>query len=390
MTALNPLLVGMAEPPIIAVTGWLNDVDLPPDRQLINLSQAAPIAPPPRALREHLAEAVVNRADAHLYGPVPGNPELRDEIAAQWSVLYGGVIVQGNVAITAGCNQAFCVAIATACAPGDIVMLPNPWYFNHRMWLDMTGIGCIPLGCDADMLPDLGVARAAMSERVRAIVLVSPNNPTGAEYPDGLMHGFMELAREYGAVLIVDETYRDFHSAPGAPHTLFRDPDWADTLVHLYSFSKAYRLTGHRVGAIVTGAARIGQAEKYLDTVNICPNQIGQIAALYGLQHLSDHVAGERVECHHRRDVLTAGFAESLPDWDLHGAGAYFAWVTPPFGLAAMEMARRLLLEQSLLVVPGAMFLPEGRETGALRIAFANADAEGISETIRRLAAFTP
>ncbi len=237
---------------------------------------------------------------------------------------------------------------------------------------------------------------------MRAIVLVTPNNPTGAEYPDALMNGFYDLAAEIGAALIVDETYRDFHSGAGgpgaAPHSLFGRDGWEEVLVHLYSFSKVFRLTGHRTGAIVTGAARLVEAEKFLDTMTISAPQTGQIAALYGLEHLSQWVAGERDEILARKAALLAAF-DGLPGWTVHGAGAYFAWVEPPFDLPAGETARRLLAEQSLLVLPGTMFAPEvppadparaGRPSRALRVAFANADAAGLAETGRRLAAFLP
>ena len=387
---LNPLLAATAAPPIMQVQRWVRETTLPPGLPLINLSQAAPARPPPPALRRRLAEAMEEPA-THLYGPVLGNAPLRAAIARRWSQAYGAAIAPGQVAITAGCNQAFCVAIATACAPGDAVMLPFPWYFNHRMWLAMSGVDCIPLPCGEGMLPDLAAARAAITPAVRAIVLVTPNNPTGAEYPGALMQGFCDLAAQAGAVLIVDETYRDFHSVSGPPHELFARDDWPETLVHLYSFSKVFRLTGHRTGAIVTGAARLAEAEKFLDTVTISPPQTGQVGALYGLEHLAQWVAAERDEIVARRAALIAAF-ERLPGWQVHGAGAYFAWVTPPFDLPAEETARRLLAEQALLVLPGSMFMPADapadQPTRALRLAFANADARGLAETGRRLAAF--
>ena len=165
--------------------------------------------------------------DTHVYGPVLGNPALRSEIAWRWSALYGGDIEPDEVAVTAGANQAFCTAIATIAAPGDAVMLPVPWYFNHKMWLDIAGLETVPLPCGDGMLPDVEAARALMTPRVKAIVLVTPNNPTGAEYPPDLVAAFAALARENSAMLVLDETYRDFLSRDGRPHDLFADPDVA-------------------------------------------------------------------------------------------------------------------------------------------------------------------
>jgi aspartate/methionine/tyrosine aminotransferase len=265
---------------------WLAGASFTADRPLINVSQAAPVDPPPLALRQVIADAALNNAAAHVYGPVLGMPALKAEVATQWSAAYGGAISENQVAITSGCNQAFCAAVATLAAAGDAVMIPTPWYFNHKMWLDMTGVESRLLPCGAGMLPDPEQAEALLDSRVKAILLVTPNNPTGAEYPAGLVQAFYDLAKKHGIALIVDETYRDFDARTGAPHDLFKDPDWSETLIHLYSFSKAYRLTGHRVGAMVASQSRLAEVEKVLDTITICPNQLGQIAALYGMQNL--------------------------------------------------------------------------------------------------------
>jgi aspartate/methionine/tyrosine aminotransferase len=182
--------------------------------------------------------------------------------------------------------------MATIAGPGDAVILPLPYYFNHKMWLDMAGVATQLLPTGDDLMPDPGRAASLITPQTRAIVLVSPNNPGGVAYPPALIRAFFELARARGLALIVDETYRDYLDSDGAPHDLFADPDWDDTLVHLYSFSKAYRLTGHRVGALMASEARLAEVEKFLDTVAICPPQVGQIGALWGMRNLSDWLAG--------------------------------------------------------------------------------------------------
>ena len=387
---LNQAFAATFAPPVMEARRWLEGVSFPPERPLINVSQAAPVDPPPEALRKAIAEAALGDPQAHLYGPVLGLPALRAELAAQWSAAYGGQIGAAQVAITQGCNQAFCAIMATLAAQGDEVILPTPWYFNHKMWLDMQGVKAVPLPTGEGLLPDADAAATLVTPRTRAIVLVSPNNPGGAEYPAETLRAFLALARARGLALIVDETYRDFDARSGAPHDLFADPDWDDRFIHLYSFSKAYRLTGHRVGAIVASAERLAEVEKFLDTVAICPNQLGQIAALWGMRNLAQWVAGERDEILARRAAMRAGLA-TLPGWKTLGCGAYFAYVEHPSPLPAPEFARRLVREAGVLLLPGTMFMPAADPAGArqLRIAFANVDATGIAHLMERFRSLT-
>ncbi len=375
-------------PPVMAARRWLDGVTFAPDRPLINVSQAAPVDPPPPQMLQAMADIVLNDPGAHLYGPVLGLPDLRAQVAAQWSGAYGGAIGADQVGITSGCNQAFTAAIATLCGEGDEVILPIPYYFNHLMALDMGGVRMVPLSPRAGLIPDAGDAAALVTDRTRAIVLVTPNNPGGVEYPAATVQAFYDLAKSRGLALILDETYRDFDSRSGAPHGLFTDPDWDKTLIQLYSFSKAYRLTGHRVGAMTASVARLAEAEKFLDTVTICPNQIGQRAALWGMQNLSQWLAGERAEILDRRAAIVDHFPRlAAKGWRLLGCGAYFAYVEHPFAMASDLLAQRLVTAAGALVLPGTMFMPQGHPDAVrqLRIAFANIDRNGIGTLFDRL-----
>ncbi|MEW9920690.1 aminotransferase [Marimonas sp. MJW-29] len=377
-------------PPVMEARRWLEGVTHPADCPLMNVSQAAPVEPPTRALREHIAQTALTRDDAHLYGPVLGLPALRAELAATTARLYGGAVEEAQVCITSGCNQAFAAAIAMLCGEGDEVILPTPWYFNHKMWLDMAGVRSVALPTGPDLLPDPDRAAGLITSRTRAITLVTPNNPAGVEYPADLVQAFFDLARARGIALITDETYRDFDSRSGPPHALFQDPDWDDTLIHLYSFSKAYRLTGHRVGAMVASAARLREVEKFLDTVAICPSQLGQHAALWGMQNLGQWLAGERDEILARRAAIAENMPRLAPQgWELLGLGGYFAYMQHPFAESSAALAQRLVRDAGILCLPGTMFCPEDDPSGArqLRIAFANLDGRGISRLFERLAA---
>ncbi len=393
---LNPAFAATEPPPVMEARRWIAGKTFAPDRPLINVSQAAPVESPPLGLRQAIADAALNDPDAHLYGPVLGLPALRAEIAAQWSASYGGAITPAQVAITQGCNQAFTAIMATLAGPGDEVILTTPWYFNHKMWLDMASVTTVPLETDSTLLPSPQAAAALITPKTRAIVLVTPNNPGGVEYPAETLTAFRDLARAHGLALIIDETYRDFDGrystlVGGRPHDLFLDPGWDDTVIQLYSFSKAYRLTGHRVGAIIASESRLAEVEKFLDTVAICPSQLGQIGALWGMRNLAQWVAGERDEILSRRRAMADGF-HALKGWKLLGCGAYFAYVEHPFDMASDALCKRLVDDCAILMLPGTMFQPNGSAAGKrqIRIAFANVDAKGIAEMFARLAAFRP
>ncbi len=387
-TPTNPDFARTVRPPVMEARRWLDGVTFSTDQPLINVSQAAPVQAPPLGLRQALADAALNEDAAHLYGPVLGMPELRGEIAARWSTAYQGHIKPDQVAITAGCNQAFCAAIATLAQKEDEVILPTPWYFNHKMFLDMQGIAAIPLQTGADMLPNPQHAADLITDKTRAIVLVTPNNPAGVEYPAALVRAFYTLAKSRGLALIVDETYRDFDSRTGPPHDLFGDKNWHQTLIQLYSFSKAFRLTGHRVGALIAGEDRMIEIEKYLDTTAICPNQLGQRGALWGLQNLAKWLSGERDEILSRRRAIQDGFKVlEKRGWKLLGCGAYFAYVRHPFDMPSSILAPELVDKAGILLLPGTMFKPENDPTAEseLRIAYANIDIDGIHDLFSRL-----
>lgn len=379
--------------PIVESRRWVEDVSFPADRPLLNVSQAAPADPPPLGLRQALADAALHQDDAHLYGAVLGRDDLRQALAEQMSHHYQAKLRADQIAITSGCNQAFAATISALCGEGDDVIIPVPWYFNHKMWLDLCGVTACPLAVGEDMLPDPKAAADLITDRTKAIVLVTPNNPTGVEYPAELLRAFLDLATARGISLIVDETYRDFDSRSGPPHDLFQDSDWGQSLIHLYSFSKAYRLTGHRVGAIAAAPERLFEMEKFLDTVTICPSQMGQIGAHWGILNLQNWLAVERTEILARKQAIIDGFpALQARGWRLLGVGAYFAYVEHPFAQSSEEIAQHLVRDASVLMLPGTMFMPKDSPSAErqFRIAFANVDANGIAELFARLCQFTP
>jgi aspartate/methionine/tyrosine aminotransferase len=385
MSPLNPRLLDTGSPPIPEVQTW-GARYAGQGGVLLNMCQAVPSHPPAPGMLERLARAAGDPGSA-TYGPIMGDTALREAYAADLGTVYGGWPDASQVAITAGCNQAYFIAMMALAQRGDAVLLPTPWYFNHRMTLDMLGIEPRPLPCRAErgFVADPEEAEALIDAKVRAIVLVTPNNPTGAIYPPEVIARFHALCLERGIWLVLDETYRDF-LPPGRerPHGLLSGQAWPENFVQLYSFSKSFAIPGHRLGAIGAPAELLPELGKVMDCVQICAARAGQAALAWGLGALSAWRAANRAEMQARAETVRAAFCR-LPGWELQSLGAYFAYVRHPFGgTSAWQVAERLASEQGLMCLPGPAF---AGEEAHLRIAFANVDAAGIVAMEERLRA---
>lgn len=380
----NPLVEQLSPPPIPAVQAWARAYD-GAHGATIDLSQAVPGYPPHPDLLRWLADAAADPAVAR-YGPIVGDEVLREAYSGHVSELYGATFDSHHVQLTAGCNQAFAVAAMTVAGPGDALLMTNPCYFNHETTLQMMGIVPRYVECQSDngFVPRVEDVDAALDGTVKALALVSPNNPTGAVYPADVLAGIFELCRRKGVWLILDETYRDFMaSGDHAPHTLFEVEGWEDNLIQLYSFSKSFCIPGHRLGAILAGHEAIRQALKVMDNLQICAPRIPQQAVAKGLGALVGWREENRREIARRAAAMRAAFAD-VPDWDLQAIGAYFAFVRHPFeGVDSALVAERLAREFGVVTIPGSYF---GQGLGSyLRVAFANVDAGQIGDVAARL-----
>ncbi len=376
----NNRVLATATSPISEVRSWMAGGLRRTDLRLVDVAQAAPGYPPDGGLVDHVAN--LDQTQVSRYGAVLGEPPLRKALARNLSLEYGGEVRAEQVAITAGANQAFCLAVAALCEPGDRVIMPIPHYFNYDMWLSINGIEAAYLPCSEDMLPSVEVAAGLVNERTKAIVLVTPNNPTGRVYPPEVISGFGSLASASGIHLIVDETYRDFRSTTAPAHNLFRDPEWDASVIQIQSFSKVYSIPGYRVGSLATSPDLLHEVDKVADCVTICPNRLGQEAVIYGLGHLNGWVAANRATMNRRVGMFVEKMHGSR--YEVASAGAYFAYVRHPFeGAPSRVVARRLFDEQSVLALAGEMFGPD--QDRYLRLAFANLDDRDIPELVRRL-----
>lgn len=367
--------------PIAEAKAWLAMRDSV--RRLLDLSQAAPSYPTAPIIAQRIAE-VAGSGDGGAYAPPMGVASLKEAFAERLSADNSAHVSPRQVLPTAGCNQAFCVTVSALADEGDEIIVPLPYYFNHAMWLEAEGIVPRYLEPGADFVPLPRNAEAMINERTKAIVLVTPGNPTGVTIPPEIINEFAALAAKHGIALVIDETYRNFRATDAPAHTAMANDRWPDTVVGLHSFSKDLAIPGYRVGAIVAGETFLDQAAKLLDCVAICAPRISQEAATVGLTSAQTWQNEQADRIAANLAVFREAMAKRPGGFELAASGAFFGWVRHPFAsMSTDDVVKHLVLDHDVLVIPGTAFMPSDERW--LRFSFANLDAEDFAELANRL-----
>jgi len=356
-------------------------------RALLDLSQGSPSYATAPAIAKHIAEAAL-APDGGKYTTRAGFEKLRELVADDISELYSGSVTSNQILITAGCNQAFCIAVSALADVDDEVILCVPFYFNHDMWLRLERIRPVYLESGSGFSPDPDAARALISARTRAIVIVTPGNPTGVTIPRSVIDAFGELARKSNIALIIDETYKAFRAGDGAAHGLFSRTDWPQHVVSLHSFSKEFAIPGHRVGAVVGDSALIVEMMKFFDCISICAPRLGQEAMIEALTNCKEWRRSRAAELRQKEARFRVAFASRPGGFELCSAGAFFGWVRHPRGAGTTEqVVLQLLQECGILVLPGTIFTPS--DGSYLRFSFGGLSIGEIDELGERLCEFS-
>lgn len=368
------------QPPVIPIVAAL----IRDHPGTISLGQGVVNYPPPEAAATALRN-FFDAPDNHQYQPVDGIPRLRELIAEKLAAENGIKLERGNaLVVTAGGNMAFLNALLAIADPGDEVILQTPYYFNHEMAVTMANCRPVLVPTDGRFQPDLEKLRAAITPRTRALVTVSPNNPTGAVYPEATLRALNELCRAAGIYHIHDEAYEYFtwegakHFSPGsihgsAPHTL-----------SLFSLSKAYGLASWRIGYQVIPVNLLDAVRKIQDTNLICPPVISQSAAVGALQAGRAWCESQLRKIEAVREIVAhelgslAGLCEVPP-----AAGAFYFFLRLATGLPPRRIVESLIREHRVAVIPGDAFgLVDGC---AIRISYGALTPENAREGMRRL-----
>ncbi|KAJ7452218.1 pyridoxal phosphate-dependent transferase [Mycena latifolia] len=374
-------------PPIPLAYTWTTKYNLA-HGPLLDMSQGVPGVPPQQSLQEALGRAS-SSLGSFGYCPFEGELALRQAMADEMRVVYGGAtdVKPEDLSLTSGCNLAFVAAIKTLADAGDEVILPVPWYFNHQMTLSMLNMTAVqlPTRPENGFTPSVSDCAALITPKTRAIVLITPNNPTGATYSPELIADFAHLAEEKGVALVIDETYRDFVTTGLPPHSLFSQPSWRTHFIQLFSFSKSYGVPGHRLGLVVASPEFHKALGTVLDSLQICPPRPIQLALAPILGSLRSGIIQIALDIQARREL----FKQHLPTgWRIGSIGGYFAFVRHPFpGRGSLEVCQQLAGELGVVLLPAAFFYPEvDQETDRwIRFSVANCDDEKVRQVCARL-----
>jgi aspartate/methionine/tyrosine aminotransferase len=355
---------------------------------VINLGQGVPGFPPVAGAIEE-ARRGLEEPSVHVYSGDAGLLSLRRALSS-WLAKHEGPVSnpETELVITAGANQGFLLTVLTLLGPGDKVLLPSPFYFNHEMSLRIIGAEPIevPLREETGYQLTMADLEPYLDHQPSALVLVSPNNPTGAVYDPKELERIARALTARGIVLIFDETYQAFVYDDARHFSPASIPEARSQVITLGSFSKTFGLAGWRVGYLMAEPDFVEQAIKVQDAMLVCAPVISQRAALGALQTPLEEIARRRNVLAERRQLMAQRITK-IPS--LHWKptdGAYYAFLRVEGCIDSEELTWDLLEKTHVAVVPGSYFGESGE--GHLRLSYGSVDSSDLEEACRRMAEY--
>lgn len=339
--------------------------------------------PPPSAIAQ--LSSFLSEPRNHLYQAVQGIPLLL-EIIAQKLQTDNGMTVSDRraIVVTAGSNMGFLNAILAVTQPGDEIILQTPYYFNHEMAIAMAGCRAVLVPTDDNYQLRLDAIAQAITPHTRAIVTVSPNNPTGVVYPAAALQAVNDLCRDRGLYHIHDEAYEYFTYDGVTPVSPGAFPDSEAHTISLFSLSKAYGFASWRIGYMVIPAHLLPAVMKIQDTNLICPPVVSQYAAVGALQAGVAYCREQLGAIADVRQLMLAELERLQPFCTIPPtAGAFYFLLRIQTHHSAMTLVERLIQAHRVAVIPGTTF---GLEDGCyLRVAYGALSKATATEGIERL-----
>ena len=371
-------LQDVSAPIIPAISSLISEV-----AGTISLGQGVAWYGPPEDVARSIAE-FFDDPDRHRYGSVTGHPELVAAIAEKLGRENACELSGRRIVVTAGANMAFLHAMMAILDPGDEVILPLPYYFNQEMAVRMVHGVPVSVSTDADFQIDPERIKRAITPRTKAVVTISPNNPTGAVYSEQVLRQVNGLCQEAGIYHISDEAY-EYFTFDGAEH--FSPSAISNSAAHtisLFSLSKAYGFASWRIGYMVIPDHLHPAVLKVQDTNLICAPGISQWAAVVAMKSGVEYCRGKL--------KVTAGVRQSvlLKLEELQGVcdvpavrGAFYILLRVHTGMDSITLAERLIREFKVAVIPGVAF--GMTEDCYLRVSYGALDEVSAVEGMNRL-----
>ncbi|MBR3101962.1 MAG: pyridoxal phosphate-dependent aminotransferase [Muribaculaceae bacterium] len=333
---------------------------------VIDFTLGDPDIPTPKAICE-AAFIASNNGQTH-YAPNAGLPALREAIAKQLSKESGIEYTASNVAVTIGATEAVYMSFMTCINPGDEVIILAPYWVQYENIVKLLGGKPIVIDTFKDGFePDLDVIRKAINEKTKAIVVNSPNNPSGYVYNASFLAALAEMAIANHVLIIDDEAYRslvydqDFTSIAG----YCRKED----VVIINSFSKQFAMTGWRVGYVVADENFINAIVKFQQNIAVCVATPNQYAAIEAISNTEKYAGGIKDIFAKRRDVLIRELNKIDGIDYLPPQGTFYAFIDiSRTGMDSKSFCFGLLEKKHVAVIPGVAF---GKAfDGFIRLAF--------------------
>ncbi|MEQ1529983.1 MAG: pyridoxal phosphate-dependent aminotransferase [Methylococcales bacterium] len=350
----------------------------------LSLGQGMVAYPPPASALQAIQEFGCKQ-EHHLYGSALGHPGLLELIRHKLQTENHIDSQNGySVMVTAGSNMAFLNVLLAIADPGDEIILPLPYYFNQEMAVRM--LNCLPVAVATDSSYQLDIAaiQAAITEKTRAIVTISPNNPSGAVYPEADLRAINQLCREHGIYHISDEAYEYFTYGPGKHFSAASIAGAAAHTISLYSLSKAYGFASWRVGYMVFPDALLPALLKIQDTNLICPPLINQYAAMGALQTGSAYCKTQLQKLTNIRSQVMAQLQQLSDLCELcSGDGAFYVLLKLHTDKNDLALVKALIDHHHIAVIPGSAF---GLQDGCyLRVSYGMLDQSRVEHAVQRL-----
>ena len=366
--------------PIVSVIGGLI-------RQVpgtISLGQGVVHYGPPTAALDAVRGALTD-ASTHEYQDGAGLPALVEQLAAKLRAENGIDVTRGTrIMVTAGANMAFVHAVFAITAPGDEIILNVPFYFNHEMAIQMADCTAVRVATDDRYQPRLDALRAAITDRTRAIVTVTPNNPSGAVFSEDALREINALCRDRGIYHIADEVYEYFTYGSARHVSSGSFPGAEGHTIAMYSLSKAYGFAGWRIGYMTYPEHLEEAMAKSQDTIVVCAPVASQVAAIAALEIGRAYCEPHVRELAAIRDVVLSQLSALAPRVSVPAAdGAFYVLLKVETAQDPMTIAERLIREHKVAVIPGPAF---GMADGCyFRVAYGALQKETVAEGIGRL-----